>query len=226
MPVPRQAGSDHLPGQHVQRGEQRGRAVPLVVMGHRLRPTGHHRQRRLGAVQRLHGGLLVHTQHDRVVRRVQIQPDDIDQLLLEPRIVRQLERLHQMRLQSPRRPDPLHRILRHPDPLRHRPARPMRLTRPVWNAVSAQRSRRSSPSGSSASDHDPSVPDRTWPSPPTANRDRQAATVAGLTPTSAAIRFRPSVGRHQQCLRPRGGFVGWPGTATGNRRLRNYTPDK
>ena len=33
MPVPGQAGPDHLTGQHVQRGEQGGGAMALVVVG-------------------------------------------------------------------------------------------------------------------------------------------------------------------------------------------------
>ena len=100
MAVPGQAGTDHAPGQDVQRSEQRGRAVPLVVMGHGRRATLGHRQRRLGTVQRLHGRFLIHAQHDRLLRGVHVQPDNVDQLLLETRICGQLERVHQMRLQS------------------------------------------------------------------------------------------------------------------------------
>ena len=81
--VPRQALADHRAGQHVQGGEQRRGAVALVVMGHRARPSGHHRQRRLGAVQGLDLGLLVHAQHDRLLRRVQIQADHVDELVVE-----------------------------------------------------------------------------------------------------------------------------------------------
>ena len=74
MPVPGQALADHLAGEHVQRREQRRGAVALVVMGHRRRPALDHRQRRLGAVQRLHRGFLVQAQHDRVVRRARYSP--------------------------------------------------------------------------------------------------------------------------------------------------------
>ena len=49
----------HQPGSDVHRGEQINRAVPLVVVGHRARPTRFHRQRRLGAIQRLTLGFLV-----------------------------------------------------------------------------------------------------------------------------------------------------------------------
>jgi hypothetical protein len=52
-----QALADHLAGEHVERGEQRGGAVALVVVSHRAGAALLHRQRRLGAVQRL--GLVV-----------------------------------------------------------------------------------------------------------------------------------------------------------------------
>ena len=43
--VPGQALADHGPSQHVQGGEQGGRAVALVVMGHRACPSRHHRSK-------------------------------------------------------------------------------------------------------------------------------------------------------------------------------------
>src|SRR5674536_395118 len=50
-----------------------------------------------------------------------------DRLFFEPGIVGQLERLHQMRLEAPARPDPLHGGRTDIAGLRHRPAAPMRL---------------------------------------------------------------------------------------------------
>ena len=120
--------ADDRAGQHVQRGEQGGGAVALVVMGHRLTPALDHRQRCLGAVEGLHRGLLIGAQHDRLLRRIQVQPDDIDQLLLEARIVGQLERLDQVRFEAPRRPHLLHSRFRHPGGRSHRPAAPMDFT--------------------------------------------------------------------------------------------------
>ena len=87
-----QALSDHRAGEYVEGGEQGSGAVPFVIVGHRLSAALDHRQRRLGAVQCLHRGLLVGAQHDRLLRRVQIQTDDIDELLVEAGIVGQLER--------------------------------------------------------------------------------------------------------------------------------------
>src|SRR5437588_10819284 len=40
MPVTLHAASDHLAVEHVERGEQRGGAVPLVIMGHRPQASG------------------------------------------------------------------------------------------------------------------------------------------------------------------------------------------
>jgi hypothetical protein len=45
-------------------------------------------------------GFLVHAQHDRLVRRAEIQPDDVAELCLELRVGGELERLGPPRLQS------------------------------------------------------------------------------------------------------------------------------
>jgi len=87
MAVAGQTLPDHRAGQDVQRGKQRRGAVALGVVGHRAGATLFDRQRWLGAIQRLDLRLLVHAQHDRVLRRVQIQPDDVDELVLKARVV-------------------------------------------------------------------------------------------------------------------------------------------
>jgi len=125
MPVPRHALADDHAGQHVQCGEQGGGAMALVVVGHRLAAALDHRQRCLGAVERLHGGLFIGTQDDRLLWRIQIKPNDIDQLLLEVRIVGQLERLDPVWFETPRRPHLLHSRFRYPARRGHRPTRPM-----------------------------------------------------------------------------------------------------
>ena len=134
-------------GQHVQRGEQGRGAVALVVVGHRAGPAGLDRQRRLGAIQRLDLALLVHAQHDRVLRRVQIQADDVDELLLKPRVVRELERLDPMRLQTRARTRSAA-----PSPATPQPARPSTgsssASHPAASrATSSARSPRPSPAG-------------------------------------------------------------------------------
>ncbi len=106
MAVPGQASADHCPGQHVEGGEQGGGAVALVVVGHRGGAALRHRQRRLGPVQGLDLALLVHTQHHGVLRRIEVEPDHVNELALELRVGGELERLDQVRLESAGRPDP------------------------------------------------------------------------------------------------------------------------
>jgi len=50
-----------------------------------------HRHTGLRAVQRLDLALLVKAEHRSVVRRVEVQPDHLAQLLLEPRVMAELE---------------------------------------------------------------------------------------------------------------------------------------
>ena len=94
--------------ENVERGEQGGRAVALVIMGHRAEPAFLHRQARLGPIQRLYLALLVKRQHDGVRWRIDIQPDDIVELLGKFGIVRELELPVAMRLQPMRFPDAAH----------------------------------------------------------------------------------------------------------------------
>ena len=124
--VMRPAVVEDLAGGHVHRREQVGSAVPLVVMGHRRRPARLERQARLGPIERLALGLLVEAEHDGPLRRVHVQADDVDQLLLEPLVVRQLEVLDPPRLELIVLPDPRHGVLADPEPGRQRPRRPMR----------------------------------------------------------------------------------------------------
>jgi hypothetical protein len=98
--VPILALTDDLAVQIVQRGKQRGRAVALVVVRHRLGATLLQRQARLRAIQRLDLALLVAAQHDGVLWRGHVQVDDVFEFLDEQRIARDLEAAHQVRLQA------------------------------------------------------------------------------------------------------------------------------
>ena len=93
MAMPRLAGSDDFALRRVDGGEQRGRAVPLVVVGHRAAAATMNRQTLLCAVPGLNLGLLVATEHERMCGWVQVQAHDIPQLLRKVRIIRQLEGL-------------------------------------------------------------------------------------------------------------------------------------
>ena len=123
----RLAPRDHLAGRDVQRGEEIDRAMPQVVVGPSFGLPDVHRQDRLRALERLDLGFLVDREHDRIVRRVHIQPDDIPHLGHQLRIGRQLERLGDVRLQAERAPDAADHRVTHARRLGHRAGAPVRL---------------------------------------------------------------------------------------------------
>ena len=82
-PVARHAFADDLAHLHVECGEQRRRAMALVIVGAPLDLAGAHRQQRLGAVERLDLALLVDAQHQRALRRIEVEADDVAHLLDE-----------------------------------------------------------------------------------------------------------------------------------------------
>ena len=91
VPMLLHAAADHRAVEHVECGEQRRRAVALVVVGHRAAAARLDRQSRLRAVERLDLALLVDRQHHGMRRRVQIEADDVGQLGDEVGIARALE---------------------------------------------------------------------------------------------------------------------------------------
>ena len=72
--------ADHPAGGDIERGEQRRRAMPDIVVAAPFRLAGPHWKHRLAAIQRLDLRLLIHTQHQGVLGRGHIQPDDIAHL--------------------------------------------------------------------------------------------------------------------------------------------------
>ncbi len=69
-----------------ERRKERRRAVALVIVGQRATAALLKRQSRLGAIQRLDLALLVQTQHQRLLGRIQIQAYHIREFLQEFRI--------------------------------------------------------------------------------------------------------------------------------------------
>src|SRR6266403_4648226 len=116
---------DDLATLHVERGKQRRGAAPHVVMRPPFDLAGLQRQDRLRAIQRLNLGLLVHAQHDRAIRRIQIEPDDVPHLLDQERVRRQLEALAAVRAQAKGPPNPRDTAAAEADPLRQRPRAPV-----------------------------------------------------------------------------------------------------
>ena len=108
VPVALHAVADDRAVEHVERGEQRGGAVALVVMGHRAgRPFFIGRPGWVRSSAWI-CDLLVDREHDGMRRRVDIEPDHVAQLGGERRVRGQLEGPDPMRRKPVRRPDPLH----------------------------------------------------------------------------------------------------------------------
>ena len=103
------AGADHRAVEDIQRREQGGRAMSLVVVGQRPGSARLQRPPRLRSLQGLNLALLINTNHEGLVRRIHVQPHDIGQLLDERGIGRQREGADTMRLQAMRDPDPMDR---------------------------------------------------------------------------------------------------------------------
>ena len=125
MAVARLAGVGHPAGGDLQRREQGGGAMADVVVGAPLGPARAYRAKRLSAFQRLDLGLLVHAQHDRVRRRVLVQPDHVADLGLQLRIGGELERLGLPRLEIMLGPNPGHRAVAEPQLGGQQPRRPV-----------------------------------------------------------------------------------------------------
>jgi hypothetical protein len=116
---------EHLAGGDIEGGEQRGDAMPTVVVSAPLGQTRGQRQDRLGAVEGLDLGLLVHTKHERGCGRVQIEPDDVAHLLDQLGVVGELEVLNPVGLEPEGLPDPAHREVTETAALGHAAPAPM-----------------------------------------------------------------------------------------------------
>ena len=84
----------------LQRRVQVDDAVAFVVVRVARGTAGAQRQRQLRSLERLDRRLLIHTQHHRVLRRVEVQPDDILHLGREVRVATDLVRPHQVGLEA------------------------------------------------------------------------------------------------------------------------------
>jgi hypothetical protein len=124
--VARQAFADDHARLHIECCEQRGRAVALVIVGHRLRPTFLEGKPWLGPVKCLNLRLFVNAKHDRSLWRIEVKSDDIGDFLLEHRVVRHLEPARQVRLETGFCPDAPHARRRNAHRLGHRGAAPVR----------------------------------------------------------------------------------------------------
>lgn len=107
VPVARETLPNHPPVQNIERRKKRGDTVPQVVMGHGSTAPLFYGQPGLGALQGLNLALLVNTQDNGLIGRVQVQPYDISELLGETRVSGELESLGTVRLKSVSVPYPV-----------------------------------------------------------------------------------------------------------------------
>ena len=82
--------------------------MPFVVVGPPFSLARAQGEQRRRAIQGLDLRLFVDAEDRSVLRRIEIQPHDVADLVDEQRIRRQLEALRAMRLQSERLPDAMH----------------------------------------------------------------------------------------------------------------------
>src|SRR6201997_5927372 len=98
MPMPRLAGRDPPPLQNVERGEQCGRSVTLVIVRLSRWQAGSQRKNGLRALQGLNLAFLIYAEDDRLIRWVPIEPHNVPHFPSKFRIVTELEGLHSMGL--------------------------------------------------------------------------------------------------------------------------------
>jgi len=125
MAVPVVAHADHGAIQRIHSREQSGSPVTLVIVSHGPATPLLQRQSGLGAVERLDLTLFIRAQHDGVFRRVEVKTNDGLQFFGELRIVADLERARQMRLQTVLTPDPTHALFAKPSGLDHAACAPV-----------------------------------------------------------------------------------------------------
>ena len=123
----------------LERGVEGQRAVPDIFEAVPLRAARRQRQNRVAPIQRLNRRLLVHAKHGGMLRRVEIEPDDLGRLRFEIRVGRSQVPLQSMRLQSGPFPGARHDRVRHAQLLAQATRRPMgravtgRFTSPAQN---------------------------------------------------------------------------------------------
>src|SRR4030067_2236916 len=96
--MPGDTVADHPAVEHAQRRKQGRFAVALLIVCHRPAAPFLHRKTGLRPVEGLDLTLLVNAQNKGLVRRIEIQADNVAELLNEVLIAAELEGLDQMPL--------------------------------------------------------------------------------------------------------------------------------
>ncbi len=113
MPVARVALADDSPFDDLKCRKESGRPVALIVMSEGAAASTLERQSRLSAIQGLNLALLIDAEHDGILRRSEINPDDIGELFQKLRITRKFETLGEVRLDLVFLPDAMNRVFAH-----------------------------------------------------------------------------------------------------------------
>ena len=117
--------TNDLAGGDVERGEQCGRPVALVIMRAPFGNAGRQGQNRLGPVERLDLAFLIDAEHHGFDRRINVQAHNVPGLFNKQWIGGQLERFLAVRLQPESAPNPTYRCLRQLAFFGHCPRTPM-----------------------------------------------------------------------------------------------------
>ena len=124
--VARAAFPDDLAAFEVERRIETGESVSFVVVSLPSRNTFAQRQQRLRAIQGLDLGLLVQADDGGVLRRTQVQADDVADLLLGLGIGTEFESLDAVRFETVLLPDPMDGAVRKAGPIREFASTPVR----------------------------------------------------------------------------------------------------
>ena len=125
MPMARHAVANYLAVEHAEGREQGGRAVALVVVRHRPTAAPLQGKTGLGAIEGLDLTFLVDAQHERPVRGIEIQADNIVELLNELLVPTDFEGLDEMGLETVSIPDASNRRFAKTLGLGHAPRAPV-----------------------------------------------------------------------------------------------------
>ena len=109
MPMPGLALSENSTGGDIQCGKKSSGPVADVIVGNAFDIAEPHRQDRLSTVQSLDLTLFVHTEHQRVIGRIEVESRYIAHLFDEERIGGQLEGARSMRLNRKGLKEPVNR---------------------------------------------------------------------------------------------------------------------
>ena len=100
----------HAAGLGVQRGIQRKRAMPVVLEPVTLGAARRERQNRVEPIQGLNRGLFIDTEHGRMLRRMQVQTDNVGRFAFELGIVAGQVTLQAVGFETGFFPDPMHGV--------------------------------------------------------------------------------------------------------------------